>query len=579
VSKRRAVAMLAALALSTGCAGFAPGQRSEVPPADAPAELDFLIGQELEMDGRFPEAREAYERALRKDPQAVFLLKRLAELSAREERLTDALVYAERALELEPDDEGLRLFLGSLYRIRREPDSAARVLRNAQGEPISTDAAVLLFGIWLEDERHNEAKGIAEWLIRTEPDSVRGYVALAEVTERMGDAPGSEAVLRRGLAAMPGELALYGALARGRRERGDRVGEIGIYREILKVHPDHHATLLALADAQTALGQDAEATKTLERIEKAYPDDLRTQLQLGFKSYEAGDLAAAERRFTKALASQPEQHEIAYFLGVVERKMGKDTEAIAAFDRIPPDHERYADSRVQVAGIYEESGDLTAARMEVEKAREVEPGRPLDLYAASLQAKGGDVPGALAFLEGLLAEAPEDAEVLYNIGVIHGEAKNVEEAIRYMRIVLGLNPDHTGALNYVGYTFAERGENLDEAEAMIARALELKPDDGYITDSLGWVYYMRARPLLAAGNVAEAKLWLARAAEELEKAAELTGGDPVISEHLGDVHLALGQKKLALDRYEEALRLEPRAAEQPELQEKLDRLRKELRRK
>ncbi len=357
------------------------------------------------------------------------------------------------------------------------------------------------------------------------------------------------------------------------------MGEIGIYREILVVHPDHHATLLALADAQSALGQEEEATKTLERIEKAYPDDLRTQLQLGFRSYEAGDLAAAERRFQGALVQQPEQHEIAYFLGVVQRKLGKDDEAIAAFDRIPPEHERYADSRVQVAGIHEQNGEIDAARLEVEKARKVEPSRPLDLYAASLQAKSGDVPGAIAFLEGLLAEAPQDAEVLYNIGVIQGEAKNVEEAIRYMRIVLGLNPDHAGALNYVGYTFAERGENLDEAEAMIARALELKPDDGYITDSLGWVYYMRARPLLAAGNVAEAKQWLGRAAEELERAAKLTGGDPVISEHLGDVHLALGQKKLALDRYEEAVRLEPRAAEQPELQQKLEKLRQELRKK
>jgi tetratricopeptide (TPR) repeat protein len=422
--------MLAALALYTGCAGLGARPRSELPPADAAPELDFLVGQELEMDQRYPEAREAYERALRKDPQAVFLLKRLAELSAREERLTDALVYAERAFELEPGDEGLRLFLGSLYRIRREPESAARVLQNAEGKPVSTDAAVLLFGIWLEGERNNEAKAVAEWLIEQEPDSPRGYIALAEVTERMGDAPGSEAVLRRGLKANPGELSLFGALARSRRERGDRVGEIGIYREILAVHKDHHATLLALADAQSALGQEEEATRTLERIEKAYPDDLRTQLQLGFRSYETGDLVAAERRFENALDQQPEQHEIAYFLGVVQRKMGKDDDAIAAFDRIPTEHERYADSRVQVAGIYEQNGEIAAARAEVEKARKVEPSRPLDLYAASLQAKSGDVSGAIAFLEGLLAEAPEDAEVLYNIGVIQGEAKNVEEAIR-----------------------------------------------------------------------------------------------------------------------------------------------------
>ena len=575
--KTTAAALLVSGLLGLGCAGVLPSApRTAVPPEDASAELDFLIGHELEMDGRTEEARAAYERALRKDPHAVFLLKRLAELSARGDRLTDALVYAERAFELEPDDEGLRLFLGSLYRLRRDPESAARVLRDAEGAPVSTDAAVLLFGILLEGQRHVEARDAAQWLIDHEPESVRGYIALAEVTERMGDAPGAEAVLRDGLAVHPDDLALFGALARSRRERGDRVGEIGIYREVLEAHEDHHATLLAMAEAQIALGQEEEANATLERIETAHPGDLRTLLQLGFRSFEAGDYEAAEHRFGRALAQQPEQHEVAYFLGVVQRRMGKDAEAIQTLDRIPADHERYADGRVQVAGIYEQNGDFAGAQLEVERAREVEPSRPLDLYAASLRAQGGDVAGAIAFLEEMLDESPEDAEVLYNIGVIHGEAKNVDEAIRYMRIVLGLNPDHASALNYVGYTFAERGENLDEAEAMIERALELRPEDGYITDSLGWVYYMRARPLLAEGNLQEAHLWLGRAIDELERAAELTGGDPVISEHLGDVHLALGDKQRALEYYEEAMRLEPRESEQPDLEGKLERLREEL---
>jgi tetratricopeptide (TPR) repeat protein len=145
-----------------------------------------------------------------------------------------------------------------------------------------------------------------------------------------------------------------------------------------------------------------------------------------------------------------------------------------------------------------------------------------------------------------------------------------------MQIVLGRNPDHPGALNYVGYTWAEQGTNLDQAEAMISRALELRPDDGYITDSLGWVYFMRARPLLEQGNIEEARVLLDRAVDELQRAAELTGGDPVISEHLGDVYLVLEEKERALSMYEEALELAPRFHEQPQLREKYERLREEL---
>ncbi|MDX1650287.1 MAG: hypothetical protein R3263_10575, partial [Myxococcota bacterium] len=110
---RRAAARvaLAALALAAGgCAqlgpllpgaGEPPSLAEQVPP-DAPPELDFLAGRELELDGRPEEALRLYARAIAKDPGSIFLLRHAAELSARQGRLTDALVYAERALELDP---------------------------------------------------------------------------------------------------------------------------------------------------------------------------------------------------------------------------------------------------------------------------------------------------------------------------------------------------------------------------------------------------------------------------------------------------------------------------------------------
>ena len=86
-----------------------------------------------------------------------------------------------------------------------------------------------------------------------------------------------------------------------------------------------------------------------------------------------------------------------------------------------------------------------------------------------------------------------------------------------MRASLERDADNPHALNFIGYTWAERGENLEEAEALIARALELSPDDGYITDSLGWVYFMRAQGLKQTGEdagrtgVARARALRARA--------------------------------------------------------------------
>ncbi len=543
---------------------------------EAPPDYDFLVGRELELDGDLAGAYDAYSRALAKDPDAPLLHRKLAELAARQGRYDDALAHARRAYELDPDDAPTRLFLGTLYRLRKDPASAESVLRGPDGHPIDADAGILLYSVYLDANRLDDALAVARWLVADDPESLRGYFALSGVYERMKRPKEAERALRQALEHDPGNLSVYGALARARHDRGDRAGEIAIYREVLKLHPHHHATMVALADALAADDQVDEAIRVLEEVRRRHPDDLRSVVRLGFLEYQAKRYPAAATLFEQALANHPEQHEIQYFLGLVRRRMDDEAGAIAAFDAIPDNDDRYTDARTQIAGIYEKRGDYAAAIAEVEKARAKAPSRGLDLYLASLRARSGDFAGGVAFLEGLLAKSPDDDELLYNLGVLHGEAKHYDEAMKYMQRALEKNPDNAAALNYVGYSWAERGENLDQAEAMITRALELRPEDGFITDSLAWVYYQRARPLLEGGQKAEGARLLERAYQELRKAEDLTGGDPVISEHLGDVLLLKGQRHQALEKYREALSLDPRPDEQPDLRGKYERLRREL---
>jgi len=541
------------------------GEREDVlVRPDAPPEYDYLVARQLELDGKADEALAAYERAIAKDPTSALLLRTTAELLARNGQVDTALPYAERAFEIAPDEGNVRLFLGTLYRIKKDTAAAERTLRKPDGTPYDPDAALLLFGLYADTDRLDDALAVAKWMVRADPTNLRSHLALARIYERRNEPKQVEHALRAALRVHPGNLAVYAALARARRERGDRLGEVEIYQEVLRKHPHHHATLVALSDALIDLGRTAQARRALEDVERRHPEDLRSILRLGYLDLEEKHFQTAEARFEQILARNPDQPDVYYFLGTVRREAGDLDGAIAAFERVPTDHERYPDARLQLAGIYERRHDYAAALREAEAAEKRAPSRQLELYAASLRSKSGDFEGAKAAIEAVLATAPDD------------EAGRQEEALAVMEKVLAKNANHPGALNYVGYTWAERGERLDEAEHMIRRALEARPDDGYIVDSLGWVHYVRARQLLDAGHGAAGRRQLAEAIQTLEHAAVLTGGDPVISEHLGDAYLLRADRRQALRHYEKAVELEPRQGEQPHLMEKLERLRGEL---
>jgi tetratricopeptide (TPR) repeat protein len=500
----------------------------------------------------------------------------VAELLARSGDYAEALRYAERAYELDSGDANTRLFLASLYRIRRDLEGAEAVLRGESGEPIGKDAGLLLFNIYLETDRNEEALAVAKDLVKRYPEDVRAHMALAGVYQKLDHTDDFERTLRDVMELHPeNRTAILTTLARVRRERDDREGEEEILREILAGDPDHLATRGALAETLLALDRTDEAIAVLEGPEGS-PADSQVTLRLALLEYQAGRYESAAERLRGAFEALPEEYEIVYFLGLALERIGDDASAERAFRQVPPHHERYADARVQLAAALERDGDYTAALAEIERARAARPLREYDLYLATLQAKSGDFAGAVAFLEALSREDPEDDQIFYNLGVLYGEEKQLDDAMHYMQVALEKNPENASALNYLGYSWAERGENLEEAERLVRRALELRPDDGFITDSLGWVYYMQARELLERGESEEAHALLEDAVAELERAAELSGGDPVISEHLGDVYRVLEQPERALEYYEEAIRLEPRESEQPDLWRKHDALRQEL---
>ena len=125
-----------------------------------------------------------------------------------------------------------------------------------------------------------------------------------------------------------------------------------------------------------------------------------------------------------------------------------------------------------------------------------------------------------------------------------------------MRKALELSPDQAQVLNYLGYSFLELNENLDEALKLIERAVEVQPDSGAITDSLAWAYFRMGR--------------YEDAVEPMERAATMEPVDPVVTDHLGDVYWAVGRKLEAQFQWRRALSYDPEEKDAARIRRKLE---------
>ncbi len=137
----------------------------------------------------------------------------------------------------------------------------------------------------------------------------------------------------------------------------------------------------------------------------------------------------------------------------------------------------------------------------------------------------------------------EEWNVFYQRGIAYERLKEWDKAEPNFRQALDLFPDQPQVLNYLGYSWVDMNVNLEEGLDMIRRAVEIRPSDGYIVDSLGWAYYRLGR--------------YEEAVKELERAVGLMPADPVLNDHLGDAYWRVGRKLEATFQWRHALSLEP----------------------
>lgn len=150
---------------------------------------------------------------------------------------------------------------------------------------------------------------------------------------------------------------------------------------------------------------------------------------------------------------------------------------------------------------------------------------------------------------------PRHWSLFYARGVAYEQSRQWPLAEKDLIRSLELRPDHPQVLNYLAYSWVDRNENLDRAREMLIKAVSLRPRDGYIVDSLGWLYYR-------LGEYDNAVI-------QLEKAVSLEAADPTITDHLADAYWRVGRREEARYQWQRALWLEPTADQIPVIEDKL----------
>jgi tetratricopeptide (TPR) repeat protein len=240
------------------------------------------------------------------------------------------------------------------------------------------------------------------------------------------------------------------------------------------------------------------------------------------------------------LKGAPESSELHFISGVaLDGKKDKD-KAIMSFKKVVPDSGFYKEAVVHVAFLYQEQKKIEEAIHFLKDVIKKLPDDPeILLYLGSFYEDKGEFQKAeIVLKQGLMIDS-DNTRLRFRLGVVYDKWGKKKASIEEMKTVISLDEKDANALNYLGYTYAELGENLDEAERLIKAALKQKPDDGYITDSLGWVYYKKGL--------------FDKALKYLEKAVSLVPDDPIILEHLGDIYLKISDKKKALQFYKRSL--------------------------
>jgi len=513
----------------------------------ADALTHFVEGMAFEENGEMDRALEAYRKVLNVDPGQSQLATRVAGLLIQQEDFPQAIDVLKDAIKANPND----------------------------AEPYQQLAFIYLKYL----KKTDQAIDYANRAIAINPGDAEGYQRLVEIEVAVGQEKKALEVLDRAAKVHSSDPDFWMRLGKlymailFKSDSQPKPDELKRTNEIFKKAAEHAGddpgVLKEIADYYAASQQLKEAIPLYLRVLELQPDDANAREKLATGFILTNQRGKAVEMLEQIIKEHPEKYQSYDLLAQVLDDEGRSLqranrldEAKAKFEKVAANYEQSLLINPNHPGIYLHLAELLLGSLRnadravklLMEARRRFPGAPeIVYYLAIAQREAKQSQQAVATFEEALHEAQldEDDEVInakfyFNYGAAAEQAGLYEKAADLLRKSIALDPANSAeAYNYIGYMWADHNMNLDEAEAMIKRAIESEPNNASYLDSLGWVEFRKGKFDLALSD-------LLRAAKAVEHE------DPVVFEHLGDTYLKLNRVPEALGAWQKALALDPK---------------------
>ena len=571
--RRNSLALLsAALLLSLPATGYAqqgtPGGAQAKPPAQRQTQPSRGPLSAITLSGRYLAARVAeqdhdYDTAVGQidlalsqapnDPELIYAAFRIRLYAGR---IDQAAHLVPTILAARPGD-GLPNLVLAVQSIKKGDYRAAEQQLGRMGGDSQLGALREYVLAWLKAGEKDYAAARAR-IAKLKPaagerSEAPALVIEAQIDEMAGDKAAAEEKYRRAMSLDKNGLRTTVAVAEGML----RIGKAAEARELLKTYGEKYSDAVVMdgliapnapvPPQPTAASGISEILFDIGGIMASDPRNARADLALIF--------------YQLAASLKPE-HDFAWLMiaGLYEQ-FQMVPKAIEALGKIGQNSPLYWQARLRAAALdaQQEKFDQAVSRLKALIAEKPERIDAALTLADLLRGKENYSDAVQAYDTAILRIRNLEERhwsVFFGRGIVLERTKQWPKAEADMKKALELSPEQPHVLNYLGYSWIDQGLHLEEGMKMLQRATELRPDDGAITDSVGWAFYR-------LGQYDKAVEWL-------ERAAEQKGDDATIIEHLGDAYWHVGRKREARFQWERALNQKPEKDRLPVIKDKLE---------